>query len=172
MELSLPCRRSAALGGIDETIGSFLGKCRELLTACRTGSERGGISSVQAHGGSVAGTRIGAGLARWRNSFGCADEWKSGRKPDVPVTRDNTLRRSRLFASDVDVRCGSKPVLTAPKRDFRSSNNGHHKSGTVGPFGAFPDLRNAAKGAHSITSSASNASSSAPRCGAPSRSSC
>jgi hypothetical protein len=48
-------------------------------------------------------------LARWRNSFGCADEWKSGRKPDVPVTRDNTLRRSRLFASNVDVRCGSWP---------------------------------------------------------------
>ena len=49
--------------------------------------------------------------------------------------------RDRLSTrkSDVGVftQPGSKPVLTTPKRDFRSTpNNGHHQTGTVAPFSA------------------------------------
>ena len=36
-----------------------------------------------------------------------------------------------------DVRLGSKTVLTAPKRYFRSTpNNGHHQTGPLGPVRA------------------------------------
>ena len=47
------------------------------------------------------------------------------------------MRDQFLTASASDVRCGSTTVLTAPKRDFRSTpNNGQSQTDLVGPFGA------------------------------------
>ena len=41
------------------------------------------------------------------------------------------------FALSADVRIGSKPALTVPKRDFRFAPiNGHQPTGSVGPFRA------------------------------------
>jgi hypothetical protein len=45
--------------------------------------------------------------------------------------------RAQYILRIVEVRVGSKTVLTASKHDFRSTpNNGHHQTGPVGPFGA------------------------------------
>ena len=50
------------------------------------------------------------------------------------------------------IRSGSKAVLTASERDFWSTpNNGHHQTGTAGPFRAM----SGSERIHSITSSAS-----------------
>jgi len=58
---------------------------------------------------------------------------KSGAKAIVFLGRDNGLP----WNAALDVRVGSKAVLTAPKSDFRSSpNNGHHASERPLPKGA------------------------------------
>jgi hypothetical protein len=59
-------------------------------------------------------------------------------------------------ASTREVRVGSKTVLTALKRHFRSSpRNGHYQTGTVGLFGATSGLMHRSKRRlNSITSSA------------------